>query len=91
MSHPVFLFHNSCIINLASSTDGFPIPSGSNMDLTQLKSSIFVHGNVFETALTFSKSGFVSQMIPNALSIRSSLKPRSTILEDISLLFEISK
>ena len=47
--------------------------------------SIFVHGNVFETAFTFGKLDFLSQMIPNALSLGSLLKSRSTILWDISL------
>ena len=67
VSHPVFLFHDSCIISLASSTDGFTSPSRSNMELTHLKSLLFVLENIFETALVFSKSDFVSQMIPNAL------------------------
>ena len=55
------------------------------MELTQLKSTLFVHGNVFKTALTFSKLDFVSQMIPNAFWVKSSLKSRSTILGDILL------
>ena len=80
VSHPVFLFHNCFIISLASSTDGFTIPSRSNMELTQPKNPFFVHGNVFETALTFGKLDFLSQMIPNALSLGSLLKSRSTIL-----------
>ena len=79
VSHPAFLLHNSCSI------DGFTIPSGSNMELTQLKSTLFVHGNVFKTALTLSKLDFVSQMIPNAFWVKSSLKSRSTILGDILL------